>query len=80
MRITKEQLKALKIKYTQSNLKRYLHCDWKEKGIYIEAKEFYSSFLSFRRNVQTTFCNDGSIVIQWCGMWLCIETDGYTHS
>lgn len=38
------------------------------------------SFLEFRRKTQSTVgCND-AIVIQWCGMWLCIETDGYTHS
>lgn len=36
------------------------------------------SFLAFRRRVLPTF-ND-SVMIQWCGMWLGIETDGYTHS
>jgi len=23
---------------------------------------------------------DGAVVVPWCGMWLAIETDGYTHS
>ena len=23
---------------------------------------------------------DGVIALHWCGMWLGIETDGYTHS
>ena len=23
---------------------------------------------------------DGAIVVEWCGMWLAIERDGYTHS
>jgi hypothetical protein len=35
------------------------------------------SYLQFRRTVvQAIDC----IVVKWCGMWLGIETDGYTHS
>lgn len=30
--------------------------------------------------VQSTFGMDGAVVIPWCGMFLCIEKDGYTHS
>lgn len=29
---------------------------------------------------QPTFGCDGAVALPWCGMWLCIETDGYTHS
>lgn len=29
---------------------------------------------------QGTIGCDGAITIPWCGMWLCIERDGYTHS
>ena len=25
-------------------------------------------------------CGDGAVMVQWCGMWLGIETDGYCHS
>lgn len=35
------------------------------------------SFLSFRRRVQIGY---DCIMINWCGMWLGIESDGYTHS
>lgn len=35
------------------------------------------SFLQFRRTVQ--FGRD-YVMVQWCGMWLGIERDGYTHS
>lgn len=38
------------------------------------------TYKQFRRGVQTTFGMDGAIVIQWAGMWLAIERDGYTHS
>ena len=37
------------------------------------------SYLAFRR----TAYNDGimnCVMVPWCGMWLGIETDGYTHS
>lgn len=38
------------------------------------------SYRGFRNMLQPTFgCND-AVVIKWCGMWLCIETDGYCHT
>lgn len=37
-------------------------------------------YRSFRAQVQPTFGLDGAIVIPWCGMWVCIETDGYAHT
>lgn len=39
----------------------------------------YSSYLEMRRLVQHSFFDD-SIMLPWCGMWLGIEKDGYTHS
>jgi hypothetical protein len=36
-----------------------------------------SSYLAFRRTVQQGF---DCIMVPYCGMWLGIETDGYTHS
>lgn len=40
-------------------------------------KDLGMSFLSFRRTaVQGYDC----VMVQWCGMWLGIEQDGYTHS
>ena len=35
------------------------------------------SYLAFRRAV---IVFHDCIMVQWCGMWLGIETDGYTHS
>ena len=37
------------------------------------------TYLQFRRSVQPTF-ERRLVVVQWCGMWLGIEWDGYTHS
>jgi len=35
------------------------------------------SYLQFRRAVQPGW---DCVMIKWCGMWLGIERDGYTHS
>ncbi len=35
------------------------------------------SYASFRRTVQVGF---SCAMVQWCGMWIGIESDGYTHS
>lgn len=35
------------------------------------------SYLAFRRTVQSGF---DCVMVLWCGMWLGIEPDGYTHS
>jgi hypothetical protein len=38
---------------------------------------FSPSYREFRREVQ--YMGD-CIMVRWCGMWLGIERDGYTHS
>lgn len=35
------------------------------------------SFLQFRRTVLPGY---GCAMVQWCGMWIGIEKDGYAHS
>jgi hypothetical protein len=35
------------------------------------------SYLQFRRAVQPGW---DCVMVKWCGMWLGIERDGYTHS
>jgi len=35
------------------------------------------SYLAFRRTVKHGF---DCAMVEWCGMWLGIESDGYTHS
>jgi hypothetical protein len=34
----------------------------------------------FAHSVKPTFHMDNAVTVQWCGMWLAIEEDGYTHS
>jgi hypothetical protein len=42
--------------------------------------KFPLSYRYFRRRLNPTIGCDGAVTIQWCGMWLCIERDGYVHS
>ena len=45
--------------------------------VYLRDTGEAESYLQFRRRVK--HCN-GFIMLQWKGMWLGIEPDGYTHS
>lgn len=38
------------------------------------------SYRDLRAKAYPTFGMDGAIGLPWCGMHLCIEKDGYTHS
>lgn len=40
-------------------------------------REWFQRYREFRKTAQG---GPGCIMIQWCGMWLGIESDGYTHS
>lgn len=51
--------------------RKHVHGQLEEKGI---------SYRNFRASIQPTFGMDNAIVVQWCGMWLAIEKDGYVHT
>lgn len=51
--------------------RKWLQADMQNNGI---------PYRAFRKVVSATVGMDGAIVVPWCGMWLCIETDGYCHS
>lgn len=40
----------------------------------------HATWRGFLQSAQQTFGCDSAITVRWCGMWLCIETDGYTHT
>ena len=48
--------------------------------IFFDGEQEPLSYRRFRRRVQPMFFGDGAVAVQWCGMWLAIEPDGYTHS
>ena len=37
-----------------------------------------TSYRAFRSRAHRAFA--GTVMLHWCGMWLGIEPDGYTHS
>ena len=42
-----------------------------------DQKPLGMSYLQFRRTAQRGY---DCLMVEWCGMWLGIEKDGYTHS
>ena len=47
------------------------------KRLYLRGTGIEESYLAFRRRVQQGF---DCLMVEWCGMFVGIETDGYTHS
>ena len=45
-----------------------------------KATQSGQAYLDLRRAAKPTWGCDGAIVLHWCGMWLCIEQDGYCHT
>jgi hypothetical protein len=37
-------------------------------------------FVEFLKKAEPTVGMDNAVVVPWSGMWLAVETDGYTHS
>jgi hypothetical protein len=67
MRLTKAQQRSLLRKWLQGQ-----HEHGSTRDI---------SYLTFRRSVQEVYyVNYNVVTVKWCGMWLAIESDGYTHS
>jgi len=50
------------------------------KAILRKAIQSDLTYRQLRAKALPTVGCDGAIVLPWCGMWLCIERDGYTHS
>ena len=66
MRLTKPQQQSLLRKYADGQ-----HEHGSTRDI---------SYPTFRRSVKPTFHMDNAVTVNWCGMCLAIEADGYTHS
>jgi hypothetical protein len=39
-----------------------------------------ASYRDFRETVEPVMFSGGAICVQWCGMFVCIEPDGYSHT
>lgn len=72
--LTKAQRKALKRVFDRCPIYRFLE----ETGSTPHYRSHKAmTYREFRKTAVTSF---GCVMVQWCGMWLGIETDGYTHS
>ncbi len=45
-----------------------------------KGQAWQGSYREFRRAVRPEIGGFGAVMVPWCGMWLGIEPDGYTHS
>jgi hypothetical protein len=45
-----------------------------------EAMKQRVPYKRFRKSVMGTLAMDNAVIVNWAGMWLVIETDGYVHS
>lgn len=53
---------------------------WKQMKTNPETAKAEPSWANFAKTVEPTTAMEGAITVQWYGMWLCIEKDGYVHS
>lgn len=63
--MTDEQVKTLERKYKQIDQYKFIRK--------ITKQDFFDS-------VEPTIGCDDAVTVKWCGMYLCIETDGYCHT
>jgi len=49
-------------------------------GRYLLDPDGARSYLQFRRRVVPAIGGDYVMLLPWCGMWLGVETNGYSHS
>jgi len=71
IKLTKEQHRALKNLYDRSppQVQPIEH-----------ATPSTITYRVFRKRVCPVFGGDGAVIVPWCGMWVGIEPDGYTHT
>lgn len=75
MKLTREQREAVKRIYDRCPLDA--NHDRLEPGFNDRLTPI--SYRQFRKAVQPIIC-DRAVMVHWCGMFLGIEPDGYTHS
>jgi hypothetical protein len=40
----------------------------------------HNTYRDFRETVEPVMFSGGAICVRWCGMFVCIEPDGYSHT
>ena len=74
MKLNKAQQRSLKYQWDRDN----------DNRTYLQFRRSVQPGLSYRHADDLRHANSDSelrlVVVQWCGMWLGIEWDGYTHT
>ena len=70
VKLTRKQREAVNILF----VRKYPHIND------LRPVDRFGLYRKFRRTVQPELCGYGAVMVQFAGMWLGIETDGYTHS
>ena len=78
--ITREQRKALKRVFDRQPLT--LEWNGKTNMPYnaMEGRNWEKPLMTYRQFRKLAVQSFDCLMVPWCGMWLGIETDGYTHS
>jgi hypothetical protein len=74
MKLTKDQRRALKRIYDRGPLAIY------RRGTYMRTPEEGEPPCTYRQFRRQIVCGWDCVMVAWQGVWLGIETDGYTHS
>lgn len=77
IKTTRAQRERLLEVYNRATLYEY---DGKFISIHKYMDHKPATYRQFRAGIHPTFGCDDAVIVQWCGMWLCIEKDGYCHS
>lgn len=84
MLLTQQQRKALKVVYDRQPLYSYitgpLETVFEIYPLSTKQRHEGQAPATYRHFRHTVRHGSGCIMVPWCGMWLGIETDGYTHS
>jgi hypothetical protein len=74
--LNKQQQRSLKALFDRHPIYREVPA---LQGSALQAYQVPLTYRQFRKDVHiNTLLN--CAMVQWCGMWIGIETDGYTHS
>jgi hypothetical protein len=81
MKTTRKQREAIKRVYDRCRISiRMVDADgygYRPEAARSFPGERKASYRDFRKIIQT---GHDCLMVKWCGMWLGIESDGYTHS
>ena len=74
VKLTKPQRKALFALFKRERIA------WQSPTLTLYEKVSRRHYINFRKTVQPYMDGSGCVIVPWCGMWVGIEVDGYTHS